>query len=631
MQGNPPGHRASSRVSVPSMGMLLAAVMLFAACSEGAPDPPASEAITTDPSPTPRARMRSTPVRPADDTGLAVNTVRTHLGAIQRVAVAADGTMVLASGTQLFVDHGRGPEPFAWLTGAEVFGLALAPDFQRQGSIYVLLGNRDGSAEVRRFLSDDETFPPGEVVGWWDRQPSWEGNALAFGEDGSLYAALDPLEDASADVNLSALVAAVAAQSQGGPGSPTPPRAIEDACLDLSATASAWVRVDGQDDVLPPRTPFVGVPGVRAAHLYEDGAIAAWGHSVLAVTSEGNALRIPLDQEDCLLLDAASLVARDQGAVLDLARDPEGTLYLLLTGASRHAHTATTRLARLLPEADVDLLYPDLRTQPPSDLEFSVGLIEEEWRPVLRFTNIVMNLGEGPLELYDSGQGTEVVQRLYATDGSYVERYAGDVVYHWSHAHWHFEDFNRFELWLRDDYERMLSGEATAPQWVEEKVSMCLMDVLPIDEDLPGHPEVGRYSDECAFDAQGLSVGWGDIYFFDVPEQWVSLDNPLGDGRYVLRSIVDAENLFFESPGGQQGDREDAHSNGATVWFSIAGGYLQVEHTESGAGDRWAGRPARPAPSLTSTVKQALLMADRPVTLPHPDLFCPIDPEGRVF
>jgi hypothetical protein len=211
-----------------------------------------------------------------------------------------------------------------------------------------------------------------------------------------------------------------------------------------------------------------------------------------------------------------------------------------------------------------------------------------EWqspgRPVLRFTNTVMNLGDGPLEIYDYGEGY-AVQRVYTEDGAYLERRAGELVWHWSHAHFHFDDLNRFELWERDAYERMLEGDEEAePEWVEDKVSMCLMDLVPVTDD----PHQGAYASDCVQGAQGISVGWGDVYFFDIDEQWVVLDGEFRDGDYVLRSIVDSENLFHESPGGSDPDRESHEANGATTWFTISGGRLVVTHRASGAGDAWA-------------------------------------------
>src|SRR5262249_31207706 len=97
--------------------------------------------------------------------------------------------------------------------------------------------------------------------------------------------------------------------------------------------------------------------------------------------------------------------------------------------------------------------YPDLQTVPPTD----IGI---EYNPVtghklLRFSNTIVKVGEGPLELVPTNNAatglTDAYQRLYLHDESghwSVARtdYVGTFVFHPQHNHWHFEDFARYEL-----------------------------------------------------------------------------------------------------------------------------------------------------------------------------------------
>jgi hypothetical protein len=44
----------------------------------------------------------------------------------------------------------------------------------------------------------------------------------------------------------------------------------------------------------------------------------------------------------------------------------------------------------------------------------------------------------------------------------------------------------------------------------------------------------------------GLSIGWGDAYFYDIAYQWVDITG-LRNGRYRLTATADAQNWFRES------------------------------------------------------------------------------------
>jgi hypothetical protein len=145
---------------------------------------------------------------------------------------------------------------------------------------------------------------------------------------------------------------------------------------------------------------------------------------------------------------------------------------------------------------------------------------------VLRFSNTAWNAGEGRLHLQattvdtTSGKKTRVDQRIYygtkPTD-SYTTQFAGNFVYHASHSHFHFENFADYELWTKADYD---SGQGQA-RWRGKKTTFCIMDTDRVLS-LPGSPTSPYYS-TCGKVSQGLSIGWGDTYTYDLPDQWVDL------------------------------------------------------------------------------------------------------------
>jgi len=214
-------------------------------------------------------------------------------------------------------------------------------------------------------------------------------------------------------------------------------------------------------------------------------------------------------------------------------------------------------------------LYPDLEALPPDDLYFSTEILGDgEPHLLLRFSTSVANIGEGPLELAGSnepGSGEDVVQAVYdaATEGTAVERVhlATDLIFHPEHYHFHLANFATYEL-LREQ-----SNGDLVPTGEGGKQSSCLLDTLPMTEDVPADAPPDRYYDECELERQGISVGWQDVYAASLPDQWVDLGaEPLADGSYVLRYAVDPLQLIAED-----GRTEN---NASETRFDVADGQI---------------------------------------------------------
>jgi hypothetical protein len=169
---------------------------------------------------------------------------------------------------------------------------------------------------------------------------------------------------------------------------------------------------------------------------------------------------------------------------------------------------------------------------------------EQPGRVLLRLSTAIPNQGAGPLELIGGevlDDGTQAVyQRVYYDDGSYEDRLAGTFVYHPDHHHFHFEGYAEYRL-------RAFTPEGGVGEVVAggDKVSFCLVDVLPYNRKLPGFPRFPEYL-TCNTDRQGISVGWADVYDKSLPDQWIDVTD-VPDGRYWLEVEVDPDDRLLES------------------------------------------------------------------------------------
>ena len=249
--------------------------------------------------------------------------------------------------------------------------------------------------------------------------------------------------------------------------------------------------------------------------------------------------------------------------------------------------------------AEAAPLYPDLRTLPPRDLRFDRTDISYDYsgnyHNVLRFTNTVWNAGPGRLENRGDINPTTLAgpayQRVYDTDGTFAEYAVGGFYWHaQNHNHFHYDDWGRYELWDRADFDAWIASGRTVGEadLRGTKTTSCVMDEEFFTQ-LPGTPFPAVYpSGGCLLDdddelTQGLSVGWGDTYDYYRDEQWIDLDQgSLADGQYVLRSVTDPNNKIYESPGKSDPAREAAQVNEGLVYFTIDGGQIVDTDTPTG-------------------------------------------------
>ncbi len=257
----------------------------------------------------------------------------------------------------------------------------------------------------------------------------------------------------------------------------------------------------------------------------------------------------------CLLLGAGTLEARAY-MVPSTAAGDEG---------HPEAEVIDHQDLRLSDYTYEDMLLPDLRTLPPTDLRLEIDRRNDT--RLLRFANTIWNSGLGPLEMHgDRPSGTDTVdvrQLIRFEDGLEIYYDAGQFHYHIEHGHWHWENFSLYQVWTVAPNGRLVDLAVYS-----DKVGYCLFDVSryrgSYNTTIEG-PHYRQYL-ECNPLRQGLSVGWTDTYRAHLPGQYVDVSQ-LADGLYALRSIVDPGGLILES---------NYANNAAVVYFILQGEQVMV-------------------------------------------------------
>jgi hypothetical protein len=238
-------------------------------------------------------------------------------------------------------------------------------------------------------------------------------------------------------------------------------------------------------------------------------------------------------------------------------------------------------------------LYPNLKTLPPRDVRFDrtdtsadgSGVLEN----VLRFSNTVLNTGEGALSVYSKIDPTTksgtAYQRVFDTGGGYTDFNVGSMDFHDVHNHYHYDNWGSYQLWAKADYDGWVSSGRGAPppgaiKKVGTKTTSCIVDeefqATYSNTPYPGvYPWTGCMPDSTGVLREGLSPGWGDTYDYYRYEQWFNLgQGTLPDGDYVIRSVSDPTNKVYESANKNDSSREGERDNEAITPIRITGGKL---------------------------------------------------------
>lgn len=211
-------------------------------------------------------------------------------------------------------------------------------------------------------------------------------------------------------------------------------------------------------------------------------------------------------------------------------------------------------------------LRPNIEALPAEDVHLSV----EGDATFLKFSTLSWNKGDGPIELVGGEVNTEtgtqkVYQRVYLSDDSTYDRLVGEFVWHEDHDHVHFEGYATYTLQPLD--------APGASERIGEKTSFCLMDTDRIDHKLPGAPKRAHYT-TCSSDIQGISVGWGDKYGYQLPGQEIDVTG-LPDGDYTLTIEVDPHGRLLET---------STSENTSSVVIRIQDGEAFIVSDDGGSG-----------------------------------------------
>jgi len=172
-----------------------------------------------------------------------------------------------------------------------------------------------------------------------------------------------------------------------------------------------------------------------------------------------------------------------------------------------------------------------------------------------------------------------IFQAVHFADGKVELRPAGTYSFHKTHAHFHDDHILSYDLFHAD-----ADGRVGARAGAGTKSGFCPADQLfgdweAFDQDPAGYFGEGDsvsggncYSPTDGF--IGLTRGWGDVYRWQRPGQYVEFgDN--GDGFYVLRSTVDIENQILET-------RDD--DNTSYAWILVTGEHITTLERGRGSG-----------------------------------------------
>lgn len=188
----------------------------------------------------------------------------------------------------------------------------------------------------------------------------------------------------------------------------------------------------------------------------------------------------------------------------------------------------------------------------------------------LRFSTGVYNNGDGPLYL-QFGTDNSATQRVfysrgtpgqYDKDSTYLEREAGTAEFHAAHQHRHFQDMVRYQLFEVSDSlpthpspskkivievgEGIKHGYCTFSQRIER------WSQLNQDPQYASFPLFAFGASPCD-EAMTLERGWGDLYRWQRPDQYVpydgvaDADGTMRAGFYVVRVTVDPEDRLLET------------------------------------------------------------------------------------
>jgi hypothetical protein len=206
----------------------------------------------------------------------------------------------------------------------------------------------------------------------------------------------------------------------------------------------------------------------------------------------------------------------------------------------------------------------------------------------LRFDNDIHNIGAGPLILRfdytpeDFSGNCEMSQEVISSNATAFDRPAGPCEFHKQHGHFHYKNMAIYQL-----YPVGAGGmPGKAPVATSHKVGFCTIDVdnytfgqpakhqRPRTYSFPTCNIPNAYSSELASGSpyvpsglpeyMGISPGWGDIYTWDLPQQYIDISS-VPDGTYEVVSRSNPDGALLMSGRNKETGITCVHIAGTSV------------------------------------------------------------------
>jgi Lysyl oxidase len=135
------------------------------------------------------------------------------------------------------------------------------------------------------------------------------------------------------------------------------------------------------------------------------------------------------------------------------------------------------------------------------------------WRRLMIFDVVIVNAGDGDLVVGDRADPNNP--------------YAGAFYFDPCHGHYHMAAFSEYRLLYQSD------GNAAQ---VGRKQGFCFQDDFKFSD----NPSKGY---NCAY--QGITSGWGDWYYKQLPGQWIDVTG-VPEGNYILEVQINLQGKRYE-------------------------------------------------------------------------------------
>lgn len=223
--------------------------------------------------------------------------------------------------------------------------------------------------------------------------------------------------------------------------------------------------------------------------------------------------------------------------------------------------TAPYEFGFIAPANPLNGIFPPDDVNPPLDVAGQHPIscavdetLDDGSKKCLRFSFGLTNMGPGNFDIRWSTANGELAGPMYQcvqrAEGPPTSREAGFFQFHTTHFHTHYKDIIDLRLFRVTDPETgAMQAVGDGRKLGYSPADQALADWYRFDQALRGTSgSAGNCIEEIDPDANrlGMSVGWGDVYRYQRPGNYVNFgNNP--DGLYVVRLTADPRDFVLEA------------------------------------------------------------------------------------